>query len=1001
MANFVHLHTHSEYSRLDGLSRVEDLIDKAIKYGQKALAITDHGHMGSVPELYTIAKQKGIKAIIGQEFYVVDDVTIRERGEKRKHLVLLALNRDGYKTLCKLSSLASQNFFYYPRLDHNLIRGLSKEFANIVALSSCMSGEIPAAIMNGETKLVKELIEFYNSVFPNFFIEIMKHGREDSKDQKEIDFNNGENIINKGLLKYSKLYDIPLVVTNDSHYINRRDGKDHEIWLCMQTNGKITDENRFKFSGKGYHFCSTEQMQEKVSKSIWKKSEKSMKWIVDNTNIDLYEFDDKKHFIPSYGMDNPDKELKRLCMKGLKSRVQKEKRKEYEKELLRQLAIIKECGYADEFLIVNDYVRWARSQNISVGSGRGSMVGVLVSYLCGITDIDPIRFNLSFERALNPERPSLPDFDIDFSEKDKVLDYLREKYGEENTMQIGTYNRLQPRSLLKNILRVFEYPFQESNLLTKQLPDMTDIIGNKAPSELKEIVAQSSSELGVLFENDKRIVPLMNKFSGLVQSMGTHAGGMLIGDGSKPIRELIPMTRVSTERNLISQFDKVAIEKQLGFVKFDILGLTTLRIIQDCISLMGYDPFIGFPDNSDLNDKKTFDLINSGNLTYIFQLDGMANRMFIETIKGLHEFEDIVISTSIARPGSAQFIPDLARNRKSGKIKYIHKDLAPILGNSEGILIYQEQVMAIAQRIANFSMIEVDDIKDMIKGKDRKKFDAIQPKFMSGCIKNGYKRKVAEEMWSLIERASGYLFNRSHAVSYSVTTYQTAWLKAHYPLEFFTACLNIDGIPEEKLKKLIEEAYTMGLKLKRPSIHKSMEVCTIEDKAIRLGLTMVKYVGYRTAHSIVLARQKDGVKGIHALPGRVLSTRVIKVLREVGAFGEKYLDSKAQYELLGFMLDSPIKEYEGAIQKASFEHGQVIQFGGMVDSIKRTKTRKGTNMAYVDIARSGSLKTLVLFQDQIDEFEEELQKGNVVLVNAKKQANYETYIPKRVDVLNE
>ena len=997
--NFVHLHTHSEYSKLDGLSRVEDLIDKAIEYKQPAIAITDHGHMGSVPELYTIAKQKGIKAIIGQEFYIVDDVTVRERGENRYHLVLLALNRDGYKTLCKLSTLASQNFYYFPRIDHAILRSLRKEYNNIVALSSCMSGEIPKAIMNGNNKEMNKVVNFYNSTFPNFFLEFMKHGWVRHSDPEEKEFSNNEDKINVKLGEYHRALDIPVVITQDSHYIDKEDSENHEVWLCMQTGGKMSNEKRFRFNGSSYHFKSTKEMKFMGWGGLWKESEKSMKWIVDNVDIDLYEFDNKDHFIPSFGKDDPDKELKRLCLKGLRSRVSKDKQKEYRKELMRQLKVIKDCGYSDEFLIVDDYVKWAKRNGIAVGSGRGSMVGVLVSYLCGITDIDPLRFSLSFERALNPERPSLPDFDIDFSERDKVMDYLREKYGEENTMQIGTYSRLQPRSLLKNILRVFEYPFQESNILTKQLPDIADIIGDKSSGDMDVIIRESPPDLQALFKKDKRVVPLMYKFQGLVQGMGTHAGGMLIGDGSKPIRELIPTTKVSEERELISQFDKTAIEKQLGFVKFDILGLTTLKIIQNCLELIGHNPFIGFPDNNDLDDQKTFDLINSGNLTYIFQLDGAANRLFIDTVNGLHEFEDIVISTSIARPGSAQFIPELAENRESGKIKWIHKDLKPILGNSEGVLIYQEQVMKIAQLLANFNMVEVDEIKDMIKGKDRKKFDAIKPRFLWGCIHNGYKKKVAEQIWGLIEKASGYLFNRSHAVSYSVTTYQTAFLKAHYPLEFFTACLNIDKIPEEKLKALIDEMFKMGIEIKRPSIHKSMEYCAIEKNGIRLGLTMVKYIGYRTAHNIVLARDKEGIEGVSRLSKRVMTTRVIKVLKEVGAFGKKHLDAKAQHELLGFILDSPIAEWDKVIAENSWENDREIVFGGLVDTVSKRKTKKGTNMAYVDIMNRGITRKLVLFQEQLAYQEHKLQKGNVVMVYGDKQSNWDTIIPKEIEVL--
>ena len=999
MSNFVHLHTHSEYSILDGMSRVEEIVDKAIEYGHKAVAITDHGHMGNVPELYTYARKKDIKPIIGQEFYITEDATVHNKDEVRCHIILLALNREGYKTLCKLSTVASEHFYYKPRLDRNILRQYSSEFQNIVALSGCMSSQLSKAILADNQKLARQLVQYYNILFPNFYLEFMKHGLAKSKDEAEIEFTQNEIKINDALWGFHKEYDIPIVVTADSHYINKDDHGPHDILLAIQTGAKIKDTKRFSFNGKGYHLCDAVTMKKKFPKKVWLASEKSMKKIVSKVDISLPEFENKEHFIPSFGLADPDKELRKLCLLGLKDRVPKKKRKEYLKQLNYQLKVIKDSAYADEFLIVNDYVNYARLNNIQVGGGRGSMVGVLVSYLMGITDIDPIRFDLSFERALNPERPSLPDFDIDFSDKDVVIKYLRKKYGYDNTMQIGTYSRMHYRSLLRALLRVFGYDFRTSINYTKQLPAIVEIIAEKAPLTVKDLVEQSEGDLAQLFEDDPRIVNLMGKFNGLVQGMGTHAGGMIIGDENLKLRELIPTYRISTESELISQFDKRAIEKQLGFVKFDILGITTLEIIQNCLGLLGKDIFDKFPDGNELIDPATFNLINSGNLTYIFQLDGPANRMVIDSIGGIKEFEDIVITTSISRPGTSQFVPELARNRKKGIKSYVHKNLKAIMDVTYGVLLYQEQVMEIARKFAGFTMSQVDDIKEMIKGKDHTEFEAMKPGFIKGCIENGYNRKDANAIWKIVERASGYLYNRSHAVSYSVITYQTAYLKAHYPLEFFIACMNIQSPNEEKVKKLIQEAPSMDIDILAPDIYKSDISASIEDNKIRLGLSMIKGIGIRTAAGIVLARQKEGRKGIRKLPKRVMSSRTVKALKDVGAFGQEYATPNGEQELLGFTLNDSVNEHMKFIDDHTYETNTMSVLGGRIDNIRLLKTKRGDDMAFVDIVYKGEKKSLAFFSEQLATWGDLLKEGSIILVKANKQKNYESMVPTRIRVL--
>ena len=783
---FFHTHTHSEYSVLDGMSRVKQLVNKAKSDSQKAIALTEHGKMASVPELLLECKANDIKPIVGQEFYITQTNKERDR-QNTHHITLLGLNDSGYKILCELSSIASEkdNFYYNPRIDHEILRGYSqKDLKNIVAYTACMNGEIPQAILKNKSKQAIEILKIYRNIFPNLFLEFMSHAIQETDDEEEILFRKSERKINKALWEIHNKYDIPIVITNDSHYTNRKQAKAHNVLLAIQSGSTIDNPSRFKFTGEGYWFKTENEMKKVFPQEIWKESSKSLSWIYENSNIKLKEFTDNKFYIPNTGEKNPLKKVASICLTNLKQRIKKEDWPKYKKQLAYELNVVDKAKFTNEFLVVYDYVNWARNNGISVSEGRGSMVGVLISYLMRITNVDPLRFNLSFENALNPARPSLPDFDIDFDNKEAVIDYVKNKYGEDNVMKIGTFNRMNPRSLLGSILRAKGYNNSDIIQYTKELPDTFDIVGAKASGDLKVILSDLSSNLEDLMSNDKEIAKLMFEFDGLIKSMGSHAGGIIIADGTQSLRKMIPGVRIRDDTELVSQFDKKDVEK-IGFIKFDILSITTLKLMKETISLIGSNVFENFPDNSELDDEKVFDLINNDLLTFVFQLDGIANRSVIKKIDGIHNFEDIVSVTSLSRPGSAKFIPEFAKNKKKKKIKYLVKELAPILDRSNGVILYIEQVMKMVQEISGFDFAQIDNVRKMIKGKDRALFAEIRPSFIEGCIENGYSKQKAELLWQMIESVSGYLFNRAHAVAYSLIAYMTAYLKAYYPLEFF------------------------------------------------------------------------------------------------------------------------------------------------------------------------------------------------------------------------
>ena len=1006
---FTHLHTHSEYSVLDGMGRVKDMVAEVKGLGQSSLSITDHGNLSCVPEFYSLAKKEGINPIVGQEFYIVPDTSVKDKSNPYYHLVLLARNVEGFHLLCELSTLATEkdNFYYKPRIDWRMLKEYSKSLDNVIALTACLRGEIPWHIAHGKPKRAEGILKLYRVLFPHLYLEFQKHDIKDEQFQKD------QRLINATLYKFSKKYSLPIVLTNDVHYVSKGDDEYHDFLLAMQTKTTLDNEKRFKFNGTDFYLKNEKEMM-LLYPRLWRVFSKGINQIVNDVYIDIPELNKTTWHVPKSNLsDDPAKYLQQQCYKGLKQRVPRRLRESYRVVLDYQLGVIHQANFEEEFLIVSDYVNWARQQGIILSPGRGSMAGVLPSYLLGITDIDPIRFGLMFERALNPARPSLPDFDIDFDTKGrlKVVDYLKQKYGEDNVVLIGTFLKLGPRSLLGRIMKVLGFDFQVEQHYTKFLPDGLDLSELKTAQEIREVLESMNVEFVTLLDDNPKIVDYLLKFNGLISSMGTHAAGVVISDIGRPLKKFMPKTRIRDEEgNVVSQYDMDGLKK-FGFIKFDILSLKTLDRIRETINLIGTDEFDKFPDKFDLNDKKVFDTINSGFLKHIFQLEGYANRAAMKTIGGIESFEDIVSIISIARPGTSQFIPQFAENKKNPQnVRYINGDLKRILGPTHGVLLLQEQVMEIAKVFAGFDDIKVDDMKEIIKAKNPEKFKTMKPQFIEGCLNQGYKKKNAEELWLIIENAAGYLYNRAHAVSYASVSYLTAHLKTYYPKEYYLAMLRFSDFSE--YKDIISEARRKGIKFMPVDVFKSGMNFEIDGSGnVRYGLSNIKYIGTKMAEKIVTLREAKGDE--FALDDiRSLNIGVYKHLNFSGALvsigGDK---PSSEYDVFyhGTRIHTDeLKKYRGILRKyvmgktnlrrMNNGEGKVV-VGGIVDQVSETFTKRGQKMKFITLRFDDIKYRLVLFPQMIRSFENDLVEGKIVMSIANKQQDYDSYVPIEVEVL--
>jgi len=892
---FTHLHVHTEYSLLDGLAKIKPLLAKAQKYGMDSLAITDHGVLYGAVKFYLAAKEAGIKPIIGVEAYMA----ARSRFDKqanidsdRCHLVLLAKNETGYKNLMKLVTSAHlEGFYYKPRIDMEILRQYSE---GLIATSACLEGEIPQLLIRGEEKKAEEKAKLFLDIFgKDFYLEVQHHPKLKRQDEA-----------NKKLIALSRKLGIPLVATNDVHYIEPEDAEAQDILLAVQTQKKVTDKDRLTMLDSPDFYLRSPQEMSEAFRDLPEAIENTQK-IADACNVEI---PIGRWILPHYPLpagETAEEHLRKLVYKRLKNRFSKPS-KEVLKRVEYELDIICKKGFATYFLIVQDFVNWAKKQKIRVGPGRGSAAGSLVSYILRITSIDPLHHNLPFERFLNPERPSPPDIDVDFADdrRDEVIEYITKKYGKNKVAQIVTFNMMKAREAIRDVGRALGMPYSDPDKIAKLIP-----MGTSIEDALKTV-----PELAALYNEPKykKLLDLAAKVEDTARHASTHAAGVVIGD--KPLTEYTPLQKETRGERLMTQYDMYcldlnATDKAIGLLKMDFLGLRNLTILERALEYVKHTQGKEV-DLSEipLNDKAALKLIASGQTTGVFQLESAGMRRLALKLKP-NKFSDLAAMVALFRPGPMQFIDEfIAGKKNSSNIHYPHPDLKPILEETYGIAVYQEQCLQIANKMAGYSLGEADMLRRAIGKKKKEIMKKEKKKFIEGAIRLGYKREVAESVFALIERFAGYGFNKAHSTSYAMIAYQTAWVKAHFPVEFMAALLTAESAGtsgptrDTKITLAIEECRKMGIVVLPPNINKSSANFTIEDepsslngKAIRFGLSAIKNVGEVAIKSILEAREVGGeFKSLADFCQRVdnqkVNKKVLESLIKVGAmdaFGKR------------------------------------------------------------------------------------------------------------------
>ncbi|HHX73332.1 MAG TPA: DNA polymerase III subunit alpha [Firmicutes bacterium] len=870
---FVHLHTHTEYSLLDGAGRVKDTVTRAAELGMPAIAITDHGTMYGVIDFYKAAKIAGIKAIIGCEVYVAYRSRFDRdprRDQKQHHLVLLARDREGYRNLMELVSRGfSEGFYYKPRVDHELLARYSR---GLIALSACIAGEIPQALLEGREEDARRLLSFYRETFgsENFFLELQDHGLEEQK------------AVNPELIRLARETGTPLVVTNDLHYIRREDAYPHDILLCIQTGKTVEEENRMRFPTAEFYLKPAEEMA-LLFPGLPEALDNTLE-IADRCEV---EFEFGKTYLPVYEVPasyHDDYEyLRELCFEGAE-KIYGTPLPEHVKERLDyELKVIRQMGFCSYFLIVWDFVHYAHNNNILVGPGRGSAAGSIVAYSLGITNIDPLKYNLLFERFLNPERVSMPDIDIDFcyERREEVIQYVTEKYGADCVAQIITFGTMGARAVVRDVGRVLHMPYAEVDKIAKLIPAELNIT-------IKEAL-EKAPDLKELYDKDQKIrqlIDLSMTLEGLPRHASTHAAGIVIS--GKPLVEFVPLQKSGDW--MVTQFPKDTVE-ELGLLKMDFLGLRTLTIIGETVRLIkqstGQDVDIS---RLPLDDGKTYELLTQGDTSAVFQLESAGMRNVLRELKP-NVFEDVIAVLALYRPGPMEQIPTFISNKHGlTPIHYLHPELEPILKETYGIMVYQEQIMQVASKMAGFSLGEADLLRRAIGKKKIEILNEQREVFVRGCLQKGHSKDLANELYDLIVKFASYGFNKSHAAAYALVSYQTAYLKAHYPTQFMAAHLTGNMLSTDKIAGYIADCKKMGITVMPPDVNVCEKNFTVAGEGtIRYGLAAVKNVGLGAIESIVSARREGGdFKSLRDFCARVdlrsCNKKVLESLIKSGAF---------------------------------------------------------------------------------------------------------------------
>ena len=872
--NFVHLHVHTEYSLLDGAARINDLLDAAKNFGMTSLAITDHGTMYGVIDFYKAAKKRGIKPIIGCEVYVAPQSRIdhdKSDDVKYFHLILLAENNTGYKNLIKLATKAGvEGFYYRPRVDKEILR---KYHEGLIALSACVAGEIPRAILKGNTNHAKEIIKEYVEIFgrDNFFLEIQNHKLED------------EQKVRDALKKFSAELNIPLVATNDSHYVRREDSEFHDLLLCIKGNKMIHDEQRLKFSSDDYYLKSAAQMRELFA-DVPEACDNTLK-IADRCNVDI-EFGNFQ--MPEFPLPlapqplTPQKYLRELCYKKISDRYEI-LTDEIKTRLDYELETIHGMGYDGYFLIVWDFINFAKQEKIPVGLGRGSAAGSLVAYVLGITDLDPLKYNLLFERFLNPERVTLPDIDVDlcYIRRDKVIEYVRKRYGVNHVSQIITFGTLQAKAAIRDVARILAVSYAESSRLVKMIPNVLNISLDDALKKSNDLRGEYESN-----PNSKKIIDFARKLEGLPRHLSVHAAGVVIS--KLPLDEIVPLQVLNGV--LITQYDKDKIE-ELGLLKMDFLGLRTLTAIAE--TLANIKNTRGFEldlSKIPLRDELTAKMLKAGETGAVFQMESAGMTALVKELQP-ECFEDLIPTVALYRPGplGSGMVDDFIAGRHGRKKpQYLHQKLEPILKETFGVILYQEQVMQIVQTLAGFTLGQADILRRAMSKKKADILLAQKENFLRGCESNGVDKILAEKIFELLSHFADYGFNKSHSAAYGLLAWQTAYLKAHYPAEFMAAMMS--GTQDaDKVTSYIEIARRMKIKVLAPDINLSAAHFTMADGAIRFGLSAIKTIGGVSTENIIDERERGGeFKSLADFCGRISLKNVtrsgLENLIKCGAF---------------------------------------------------------------------------------------------------------------------
>ena len=915
MSNFVHLHIHSEYSLLDGANRIKDLPIRAKELGMDAIALTDHGSMFGVIDFYKACKANGIKPIIGCEVYVAP----RSRKDKDpnldaryNHLILLAKNNDGYKNLAKLVSLGyTEGFYYKPRIDKE---ALEQYHENLICCSACLAGEVNQAILKNNMEEAKKVALWFKKLFgEDYYLEIQNNGIKEQV------------LVNQKLIELSRELDIPLVATNDAHYLKREDAYNHEVLLCIQTGKKMSDEDRMKFETDELYVKSPEEMSD-YFKNVPEAIENTVK-IAEKCNV---EFEFGHTILPNY--DVPEEfethydYLKKLCDDGIKNRYGENPTKEILERAEFEMNVINQMGYVDYFLIVWDYIHYAKTHNIPVGPGRGSGAGSIVAYAIEITDIDPIKYGLIFERFLNPERISMPDFDVDFcyEKRDQVIDYVCRKYGHDHVSQIITFGTMSARMVIRDVGRVLDVPYAETDKIAKMVPNELHITIKKAMEQNKELrdLYEQNSDM-------KKMLDIAMALEGMPRQASTHACGIVIT--KDPVVDYVPLYR--RDDIISTQYIMTTLE-ELGLLKMDFLGLRTLTVIQDTIELVKANRGIDVEFDKDMNDSKVYKLWQDGNSAGIFQFESQGMTNFMKELKP-DCLEDIIAGVSLYRPGPMDQIPRYIANKKDPEhAVYTHPALKPILEVTYGCMVYQEQVMQIVRDLAGYSLGRADLVRRAmgkkkldVMAKERENFihgqvDENGNIIIKGCVRNGIDEKSANKIFDEMAEFAKYAFNKSHAACYAVVAYRTAYLKAYYPVEFMAAMLNSFLGNLDKIPAYTEECKRLNIQILKPDINKSYTKFTVDGDKIRFGLGSIKNVGTSAVDEIVAERDRNGqFKDFKDFCERIQETNVnkkcIESLIKAGAFDEFNETRRTLMESFENILDtitsSNKKELEGQV----------------------------------------------------------------------------------------